>query len=129
VPNPVGIDKYFEGLCPPYCTDMREAVQKFADLKFGPNGAFDPERPGPYRENSRIKSRVERYTPEFIELMARSHSTSTTTSAAFPRPCEFLHARVCAGAALRDGILRPLFRRGFLSRYARESHGEVARRK
>ena len=53
-PNPIGIDQHFEGLCPPYCADMREAVKKFADLKFGPNGTFDPERPGPYRRDKSV---------------------------------------------------------------------------
>jgi len=84
LPNPVGIDKYFEGLCPPYCADMREAVQKFADLKFGPNGAFDPERPGPYRDNVRVKTSVERYSPEFIELMGEVAQYIHDTFGRFP---------------------------------------------
>lgn len=84
VPNPVGIDKYFEGLCPPYCADMREAVGKFVDLKFGPGGAFDPERPGPYRNSPRVKARVERYTPEFIDLMAEVAQYIHDTFGRFP---------------------------------------------
>jgi hypothetical protein len=98
VPNPVGIDQYFEGLCPPYCADMRAAVQKFADLKFGPNGAFDPERPGPYRENSRVKTRVERYSPEFIELMGEVTQYIYDNFGRFPATIPSFYMRAYAQA-------------------------------
>jgi hypothetical protein len=84
VPNPVGIDNYFEGLCPPYCSDMREAVQKFADLKFGPQGTFSPERSGPYRENSRVKARVERYERDFLDLLGEVAQYIHDTFGRFP---------------------------------------------
>ena len=38
LPNPVGLDGYYEGLCPPYQRDMRAAVALLARRKFGPGG-------------------------------------------------------------------------------------------
>jgi hypothetical protein len=98
VPNPVGIDQHFEGLCPPYCADMRAAVKKFADLKFGPHGAFDPERPGPYRESPRVKARVERYSPEFIELMGEVAQYIYDTFGRFPATLPSFYMRAYAQA-------------------------------
>jgi hypothetical protein len=98
VPNPLGIDKHFEGLCPPYCADMRAAVKKFADLKFGPNGAFDPERPGPYRESPRVKARVERYSPEFIDLMGEVTQYIYDTFGRFPASVPSFYMRAYAQA-------------------------------
>lgn len=94
VPNPVGIDKHFEGLCPPYCTDMRAAVRKFVDLKFGPGGAFDPERPGPYRESTKVKARVERYSPEFIELLGEVAQYIHDAFGRFPATVPSFYLRV-----------------------------------
>ncbi|MGH2763892.1 MAG: hypothetical protein ACRDL4_03285 [Thermoleophilaceae bacterium] len=43
-PNFVGIDGVLEGLCPPYVTDMDEAVDRVLEEKFGSGGAYaDPE--------------------------------------------------------------------------------------
>ena len=83
-PNPVGLDRYFEGLCPPYYKDMRAAVQKFADIKFGKGGTFDPNRPGPYLDNQAVKSRTERYTPEFLELLGEVAQYTYDTYGRFP---------------------------------------------
>jgi len=98
VPNPVGIDQHFEGLCPPYCPDMHAAVRKFADLKFGPGGAFDPERPGPYRDSPCVKARVERYTPEFIALLGEVAQYIYDTFGRFPATVPSFYTRVYAQA-------------------------------
>jgi hypothetical protein len=71
-PNPVGIDKNFEGLCPPYFKDMREAARRFDEIKFGSGGTFDPKRKGPFQDNAGVKARVDRYTPEFIEMLGEA---------------------------------------------------------
>ena len=39
-PNPVGIDKIIEGLCPPYVKSMDEAVDKVIEAKYGARGAY-----------------------------------------------------------------------------------------
>lgn len=70
-PNPVGIDACFETLGPAYVSDMRAAVDRFVDLKFGPGGAYDPyEYRGPYRNSWRVKVETGRYSPELIERLA-----------------------------------------------------------
>jgi|DewCreStandDraft_2_1066082.scaffolds.fasta_scaffold01659_18 hypothetical protein len=74
LPNPVGLDGLLEGLCPPYHPDMAAAVAELARRKFGPGGAFDPETPGPFRDNAAVKGSVARYSPELqacIVEMAR----------------------------------------------------------
>ncbi len=114
VPNPVGIDNHFEGLCPPYCADMREAVRKFVHMKFGPGGAFDPERAGPYRENARVKTRVERYSPEFIELMGEVAQYIHDAFGRFPATVPSFYMRVYAQAQHCDlEFYDKFFNRGF----------------
>ena len=83
-PNPVGIDKHFEGLCPPYYKDMREAARRFEQIKFGPGGTFDPARRGPFKENRSVKERVERYTPEFVEMLGEVAQYIFDTYGRFP---------------------------------------------
>jgi hypothetical protein len=46
---------------------MRAAVEHLVSLKFGQCGTFDPQRPGPFRENVSMKTAVERYSSEMIE--------------------------------------------------------------
>ncbi|MGY6706694.1 MAG: hypothetical protein ACXIVF_00075 [Rhizobiaceae bacterium] len=69
LPNPVGLDGYFEAMCPPYHADMRAAVEAFVAKKFGQGGAYDPTRPGPWKDPARIKQGVSNYSDEFIDCM------------------------------------------------------------
>jgi hypothetical protein len=69
-PNPVGLDGVYEALCPPYHPDMRAAVEAFVERKFGPHGAYDPDRPGPWREDGGVKGTVAPYDEEFVDCMA-----------------------------------------------------------
>lgn len=69
VPNPVGLDDVFEGLCPPYHPDMRAAVETFVERKFGSGGAYDPAAPGPWKDSSRVKQTVRRYTDEMVDCL------------------------------------------------------------
>jgi len=39
-PNPVGIDGILEGLCPPYVSNMSEAVDRVVEAKYGEAGAY-----------------------------------------------------------------------------------------
>lgn len=48
----------YEALCPPSHPDMRAAVGAFVERKFGSHGAYDPSRPGPWKESSRVKKTV-----------------------------------------------------------------------
>ncbi len=70
VPNPVGLDGVFETLCPPYFPDMRAAVEAFVDRKFGSGGAYDPSKPGPWKDSARVKGSVTPYSDEFVDCLA-----------------------------------------------------------
>ena len=69
LPNPVGLDGHIEGLCPPYVSDMREAVDIFIERKFGPHGAYDPRTPGPWRDAKAVKQGVTPYSAEFVDCL------------------------------------------------------------
>ena len=83
-PNPVGLDRYFEGHCPPYYQNMRAAVDHLVSLKFGQHGTFDPQRPGPFRENASVKAAVERYSPAMIECAGEIAQYIYDTYGKFP---------------------------------------------
>jgi len=70
VPNPVGLDGVYEGLCPPYHPDMRAAVEAFVERKFGEGGAYDHRTPGPWKDSSGIKEGVRSYDDEMVDCLA-----------------------------------------------------------
>jgi hypothetical protein len=69
VPNPVGLDGVYEALCPPYYPHMRAAVEAFVQRKFGPDGAYDPNTPGPWKQSATVKRSVTRYSEEFVACL------------------------------------------------------------
>jgi hypothetical protein len=97
-PNPVGLDGVFEGLCPPYHADMRAAVDHFVGLKFGPGGAYDPARSGPFRDNARIKAAIERYSPEFIDALGAVAQYVHDAFGKFPATIPSVYVRMYAQA-------------------------------
>ena len=68
-PNPVGLDGIYEALCPPYYADMHAAVETFTKRKFGPDGAYNPELPGPWKDSAAVKGSVTPYSREFIDCL------------------------------------------------------------
>jgi hypothetical protein len=71
-PNFVGIDGVLEGLCPPYVTDMDEAVDRVLEEKYGSGGAYaDADVFGQaYRDRSAAESylgHAEHHPKEAIE--------------------------------------------------------------
>lgn len=97
-PNPVGLDCVYEGLCPPYFPDMRAAVARFVELKFGPGGAFDPATPGPFRNNPGIKAAIERYSDEFVDLLGEVATYLHDAFGKFPATIPGVYVRVYAQA-------------------------------
>ncbi len=83
LPNPVGLDGHFEGLCPPY-HDMAGAVQEFVQRKFGPGGTYDPSTPGPWRDSPAIKAGVEPYSDEFVACLTEAAQYVFDTKGRFP---------------------------------------------
>ncbi|TXT53484.1 MAG: hypothetical protein BAJALOKI1v1_2410002 [Promethearchaeota archaeon] len=70
VPNPVGLDGIYEALCPPYFPTMRAAVEMFAKRKYGPEGAYNPNTPGPWKESSKVKKTVSPYSEEMTDCLS-----------------------------------------------------------
>jgi hypothetical protein len=69
-PNPVGLRGVYEALCPPNYPDMHAAVEAFVERKFGPDGAYDPNTPGPWREDARVKKSVAPYSGDFKDCLS-----------------------------------------------------------
>jgi hypothetical protein len=84
LPNPVGLDGHFEGLCPPYQPDMRTAARVYAERKFGPGGTYDPATPGPWKDTPSIKSGVEPYSDEFVSCLGEVAQYIYDTQGRFP---------------------------------------------
>jgi hypothetical protein len=84
LPNPVGLDGHFEALCPPYVSNMREAVDIFVQRKFGPEGAYDPGTPGAWKDAKTVKKGVTPYSEEFIDCMGEVAQYVFDTYGKFP---------------------------------------------
>lgn len=97
-PNPVGLDGYYESICPPYSPDMRAAVAKVVERKFGRGGTYDPETPGPFRDNKRVKGSVQPYSGEMVECLGEIAQYIYDTYGKFPAtvPTIFMFAVVQA---------------------------------
>ena len=84
-PDPVGLEGHYETLGPPYQADMRSAVQVFTEREFGPAGAFDPSRPGPFsRLPPRSTQWVTPYDEEFLDCMGEMAQYLHDTYGKFP---------------------------------------------
>jgi hypothetical protein len=84
LPNPVGLDGRFEGLCPPYVANMREAVNIFVERKFGPEGAYDPSTPGAWADAEAVKRGVTPYSEEFVDCLSQAAQYVYDTCGRFP---------------------------------------------
>ncbi len=83
-PNPIGLDGYFESVCPPYNLDFRTAVAKVIDRKFGKGGAYDPEQPGPFRDNRKVKGSVQPHSDEMVDCLGEIAQHIYDTHGKFP---------------------------------------------
>jgi hypothetical protein len=84
VPNPVGLEGVYQGFCPPYYKDMRAAVQAYYDFKFAKGGTYDPDTPGPYRDNRAIKAQAVPPEPELVEAIVAIAEYIYATYGKFP---------------------------------------------
>jgi hypothetical protein len=83
-PVPLGRRGVFEPLVPPFVSDMREAVARFVDRKFGPRGVHDPARPGPFRDNGEVKARTDQYSATFVRYLQSLAQDIHDTFGRFP---------------------------------------------
>ena len=70
LPNVTGLDRVFEGFCPPYVVDMREAVERLVVRKFGQRGPYHPQTAGPYRNSGHVRGRALVHDEQFKECVA-----------------------------------------------------------
>jgi hypothetical protein len=122
LPNPVGLDGHFEGLCPPYHADMRAAVAAFVERKFGPGGTYDPAASGPWRDAAAVRASVERYDDAFVDCLGEVAQYVFDTYGSSPGLQHHRPARVRPGGAPRHRVLRRALPRGRLPRDARRAH-------
>lgn len=69
-PNATGLDGVFAAYCPPHVPDMRAAVEKMYQDKFGEGGPFHPDTPGPWKDSAQVRDAAEEWTEEFRECLA-----------------------------------------------------------
>ncbi|HKV00838.1 MAG TPA: hypothetical protein VJQ26_01870, partial [Ktedonobacteraceae bacterium] len=97
-PNPIGLDGYYESVCPPYVADMYEAARKLAERKFGPGGTYDPATGGPFLHNSEIKATVKPYTQAQIDCIGEMAQYIYSTYGRFPARYPTILLRIYAQA-------------------------------
>jgi hypothetical protein len=84
VPNPTGLEGVMEGFCPPHYTDMRGAVEAMCERKFGPDGPFNPETPGPWKESAQVRAAAQPHDEEFRQGVALQAQYIYDTFGKFP---------------------------------------------
>lgn len=94
LPNPLGLDGHYESVCPPYYPDMRAAVQKLAEWKFGEGGTYDPTTPGPYQRNREVKESVTPYSEELLACVGEMAQYVYDTYGKFPGTVPTIFMRV-----------------------------------
>lgn len=70
VPNATGREGVFEAFVPPHVPDMRAAVERMAERKFGPGGPYNPETPGPWKDTPTVRSAAQVHGEEFKDCVA-----------------------------------------------------------
>ena len=95
-PNPVGIDGVLEGLCPPYVSNMSEAVDRVIEAKYGPRGPYGDETvfSRPYRDprsGAAYLERASHYSKEAIEYTKEICTYLYETYGRFPAHVDAFH--------------------------------------
>jgi len=83
-PNVTGLPGVFEAFTPPHVKDMREAVEKVVERKFGKGGPFNPGTPGYYKETAKVRSSAQKHSDEFIECITLQAQYIYDTFGKFP---------------------------------------------
>jgi hypothetical protein len=68
-PNPTGLPGVFETLTRPHVRDAADAVEKFAERRFGAGGPFHPDTAGPWQDNARVRASAAPYDKTFRRLL------------------------------------------------------------
>jgi len=84
LPNPVGLEGVYEGMCPPWFDDMHAAAGAFVTRKFGQGGTYDAAMPGPWRESAAVKGSVTPYDEKFVACLGEVAQYVLDTYGKFP---------------------------------------------
>ena len=68
--NPVGLDGYLEGHCPPYYKSMDAAVDHFLEIRYGKDGILRPEYrgPTPLRNWQSVSSKAMKPSEQVVQI-------------------------------------------------------------
>jgi hypothetical protein len=84
-PNPTGrTDGTFHAFCPPHFPTMADAVEAFAERKFGPGGPFHADTPGAWRDSRTVRSSSQRHDERFKACVALQCQYTLETFGKFP---------------------------------------------
>jgi hypothetical protein len=84
LPNPTGLEGFFEGHTPPHYPNMRAAVEHFCERKFGIGGPFNAETKGPWKESRKVRGSAQVHDEHFRELVALQAQYMFDTFGKFP---------------------------------------------
>jgi hypothetical protein len=84
LPNITGLPGVFEGYCPPYYRNMREAVEALAKRKYGEGGVYNEGTPGAWKDSARVRGNVHRASEDFKECVALQAQYIYDTYGKFP---------------------------------------------
>jgi hypothetical protein len=96
-PNPVGLDGYYESLCPPYVSDMYEAARLLARRKFEAGGTYDATKGGPYSSDE-VLSSARPYTQAQVDCIGEMAEHVYRTYGRFPARYPTVLLRIYAQA-------------------------------
>ncbi|MED4599190.1 hypothetical protein P9314_00500 [Paenibacillus validus] len=84
LPNPTGLEGVFVSYTPPHFKDMRAAVDAFCDRKFGVNGPFHPDTPGPWKDSQKVRGSAQVHDEQFRSAVAHQAQYIYDTFGKFP---------------------------------------------
>jgi hypothetical protein len=83
-PNVTGKAGVLAATCPPNYPDMTAAVQVVCDRKFGKDGPFNPETPGPWKDSHRVRGAAQVHDDHFRRCIAHQANYVFETFGKFP---------------------------------------------
>jgi hypothetical protein len=83
-PNPTGREGVYEAYCPPHYRDMADAVEAFAERKFGPGGPFHRDTPGAWTDSPGFRGSAQVHDETFKGCVALQAQYVFDTFGKFP---------------------------------------------
>jgi hypothetical protein len=83
-PNPTGREGVFEAYCPPHHASMVEAVEAYAERKFGPGGPFHRDTPGAWTDSPAFRTSAQVHDEQFKACVALEAQYVFDTFGKFP---------------------------------------------